>query len=64
MIDLPEAVSVGWVVLIVVLAALALVVFGLVRFWWEFDHDEIELEPGGSWGDEIIGDDPPPPDDK
>ena len=63
MLDLPEAVSVlGGVVLIAVLAVLALVVFGVVRFWWQIDHDEIEAEPGGSLGDEIIGDDPP--DDK
>ena len=63
MLDLPEALSVvGGVVLIVALAAVALVVFAVARFWWQFDHDEIEPEQGGSFGDQISGDDLP--DDK
>ena len=54
MLDLPEALSVvGGVVLIVALAAVALVVFAVARFWWQFDHDEIEPEQGGSFGDQI-----------
>ena len=63
MLDLPEAVSIGRAVLLAgLLAALALVVFAVARFWWRLDRGDIEAEAGGSYGDQFSGDDFP--DDK
>jgi hypothetical protein len=38
---------------ILIIAAGVIVVFVIVRFVWKLRKDEIELEPGGSWGDQL-----------
>ena len=62
MTDLPEALSTGGIVVIVILALIALVAIAVVRFWWQLDHDEIEATAGGSYEDQFGGEDLP--DDK
>ena len=38
---------------IILLAGAALLVFVVVRFIWQLNNEEIELQPGGSWGDQL-----------
>jgi hypothetical protein len=41
-----------WLAIILV-AFGVLLVFVIVRFVWRLRNEEIDLEPGGSWGDQL-----------